>query len=193
MPRNIALEELENLAGMQGEAQDTEANLNKLQEARTQFMTQRSGDKAKFDTPNAMATAVGVGWMLGPAGGLLMGLAQGILGKQEQQRAIDAYAQDTNVANATNNIFNDELDRLAMSVTNPGDLEQLSTMQTQKDAALQMMQSASPELQQKGTELLADFSTQLNDYTVRQEEQSIAASALDTQLRRDLDLSLIHI
>jgi hypothetical protein len=120
MPKNTAAEELQSLLSMQGEAQDTAANLAKLEEARTQFIA-RGGDEADFALPEAVATAVGVGWLLGPVGGLLMGVAQGILTKKERQNYLDNYAADMGVLSETNDIFNNELDRLAMSVTNPND------------------------------------------------------------------------
>ncbi len=182
---NKAQQELQSLLALQGEAEDTAANLAKLEDARTQFVAQ-GGNEADFALPEAMATAIGVGWLLGPAGGLLMGVAQGILGKREQQNAIDNYSHDMGVLSETNDIFNDELDRLAMTITNPNDLEQLSAMQTQKDAALRMMSSASPELQQQGSDMLSEFSTRLNDYSLTQETQRIEAEAYDAELQRNL-------
>jgi hypothetical protein len=188
MPKNTAQMALQSLLAMQGDAQDSAANLSKLEEARTEFMS-RGGDEADFALPEAMATAVGVGWLLGPVGGLLMGVAQGILGKRERQNAIDAYADDMGVLSETNDIFNDELDRLAVTVTNPNDLEQISALQTQKDAAMRMMSSASPELQQKGSDLLADFSQRMNDYALAQENQRIEQEAYQAQMARELDSS----
>ena len=178
--------ELQGLLDMQASGQAQASNSQKLLDARNDPELVGSGD-AKFALPEALATAVGAGWLLGPVGGLLMGVAQGILGKKEQQSAIDAYAQDMGVLAETNDVFNDELDRLALSVTNENDLEQLSAMQTQKDAALQMMASASPELQARGSDMLGDFSARLNDYTLTQETQRIEAEAYDAQLKRELD------
>lgn len=60
-------------------------------------------------------------------------------------------------------------------------------MQSQKDAALRMMMSGSPTLQEEGAKALAAFQTSLNDYAVRQETQRIEAETLDAQLRRELD------
>jgi len=185
MPTNKAQQELQNLLNMQGEAQDSAANLEKLEQARTQFVAEGGADDAVW--PDALMTAVGIGWVLGPVGGLLMGVAQGILGKQQKQTALDAYTKDMGVLDDTNNIFNDELDRLALTVTNPNDLDQLSSLQTQKDAALRMMSSASPELQQQGSQMLAEFSTRMNDYAVTQETQRIDAETYDAQLKRELD------
>ena len=186
MAINRAQDELQSLLMMQGQAQDSAANLAKLEESRSQFVA-RGGAPADFALPEAMATAVGAGWLLGPVGGLLMGVAQGILGKRERQNALDQYADDMGVLSETNDIFNDQLDRLALTAKTPEDLEQLSVLQAQKDAALRMMSSASPELQEKGSALLSDFSTRMNDYSVTQESQQIAADAYDAQMKRELD------
>lgn len=185
MAENKAQRQLESLLNMQGEAQDAQANLAKLNEARDDFFA-RSDGEARFALPEALATGIAASWVLGP-GGLLLGLAQGLLGKKEEQNIIDAFAQDSAALQSTNDIFNDELDRLSLTTTSPNDLEQLSAMQTQKDAAMQLMMSANPELQAKGQDMMTEFATGLNQYTVRQEEQDIAATALDDQLRRELE------
>ena len=76
---------------MQDQGQDNAANLKKLEDARGEFNV-GAGGEASFALPEALATAVGVGWLLGPVGGLAMGIAQGILGKKEKQNALDAFA-----------------------------------------------------------------------------------------------------
>jgi len=186
MPTNRAAAELQNLLDMQGDAQSAEDNLAKLQEARTQF-NPNADQEADFAWPEGAATAVAAGWILGPVGGLLMGLAQGLYTKRQEQAALDQYVNTGSTLGAAADIFHSELDRLALTTENPGDLEQLSAMQTEFDTAMQFMSSASPELQQQGSQLLASAHEKLNGYTVRQEEQAIAAKAYDDQLRRDLD------
>ena len=186
MVANKAQQELESLLNMQGQAESAEGNLAKLTEARRSFTVGEPGEEG-FAFPEAAVTAVGVGWLLGPAGGLLMGIAQGILTRNERQSALDSYMQDMGILEETDSVFNDQLERLALTTENPNDLEQLSALQTQKDAALRLMASASPELQQRGSELLSDFSTRLNDYTLLQEEQRIQAETLEAEQRRELD------
>lgn len=182
---NKAQAELQSLLDMQAQGEAAASNSTRLLEARSNPEFVSKGGKADFALPEALATAVGAGWLLGPVGGLLMGVAQGILGKREEQNAIDAFARDMGVLEETNSIFNDELDRLAATATNPNDLEQLSAMQTQKDVALRMMQT--PGLYEQGASLLSDFNTRLNDYTLTQETQRIEAEAADAQLKRELD------
>jgi len=183
---NKAAQELESLLALQNDAADDVSNAAKLREARHDFIMQGQ-DEADFAWPEGIATAVAAGWVLGPVGGLLMGLAQGILGKQEQQAAIDEYLADTGAMRETSKVFYDQIDRLALTATNDNDLEQLSAMQTEFDAAMQMMASASPELQSQGAQMLSAANDRLNQYTVRQEEQRITAEAADAQLKRDLD------
>lgn len=182
---NAALDELNALLSMEQGAEDAAANLKKVQDARTQFAA-RPGEEADFAAPEALATAIGAGFILGPAGGLLLGLAQGIIGKREKQNALDAYARDSGIISATNDIFNDELDRLVATATNPEDIAQLTAMQSQKDAALQMITSTNPTISQKGTELLADFSGRMNDFATAQEEQQIERDALKRELGQEL-------
>lgn len=183
---NKAAAELQNLLDMETRASTAQDNLAKLQEARTQFNAQPD-QEADFGWPEGAATAVAAGWVLGPVGGLLLGLAQGLFTKKQEQAALDAYVNNSDALASTADIFHSELDRLALTATNPQDVEQLSAMQTEFDTAMQLMGSASPELQQQGSSMLASAHEKLNGYTVRQEEQAIAAKAYDDQLRRDLD------
>ena len=184
---NVALDQLNSLLALEQGGQDADANLKKVQDARNQFLAPRpADDEANFAAPEALATAVGAGFILGPAGGLLLGLTQGILGKRAEQNALDQYNREAGIISKANDIFNDEIDRQVASATNPDDIAQLTAMQSQKDAALQMMTSANPTIQQKGTELFADFSTRMNDFATLQEEQSIERDTLRRELGQEL-------
>ena len=183
---NKAEAELQNLLDMQGDASSAQDNLAKLQEARTQF-NPNPDQEAEFGWSEGAATAVAAGWILGPIGGLLVGLAQGLYTKKQEQAALDTYINNGETLDATADIFHSELDRLALTATNDNDVQQLSAMQTEFDTAMQLMSSASPELQQKGSQMLASAHEKLNGYSVRQEDQAIARQAYDDQLKRDLD------
>lgn len=185
---NKAQQELQSLLDSTADTITAGDALTRLRQSRSRPGVQiPSDDEAKFAAPEALATAVGASFVLGPVGGVLLGVAQGILGKREQQNALDAWADEQGVLNQADGIFNDELERLATTTTNPNDLEQLSAMQTQKDAALRMMMSSSPDLREQGAAALAEFQTNLNAYTVRQEEQRIAKESDDARIRRELD------
>ncbi len=181
---NKAQEELEGLLAIQNEAEDSQANLAKLMDSQHDFIA-GPGEEAEFAWPEATATAVAASWVLGPVG-LLLGVAQGVLGKQEQQAALDEYAERSGVLETTSDIFNDQLERYALTATAPEDIEQLQTLQTLKDSAIQMMASASPVLQQQGMTMLSDFQTGLEEYGVRNEEQRILAEAADAEAKRVL-------
>ena len=97
---NKAQTALQGLLVMQEDGKAASANSKKLLDARNDFDV-TAGGEAEFALPEAMATAVGAGWLLGPVGGLLMGVAQGVLGKKEKQAALDNYAQDMGVLQDT--------------------------------------------------------------------------------------------
>ncbi len=183
---NKAADELQNLLDMEVDAGTAQDNLAKLQEARTQF-NPNPDQEADFGWPEGAATAVAAGWILGPVGGLLFGLAQGLYTKKQEQAALDSYINTGEALGSAADIFHSELDRMALAATNPNDVAQLSAMQTEFDTAMQLMSSASPELQQKGSEMLASAHTKMNDYAVRQEEQAIELKAYDDELRRAMD------
>lgn len=143
--------------------------------------------EASFALPEALATAVGAGWLLGPAGGLALGIAQGILGKREKQNALDLFAAEQDAISDIQQTLGGQFDVLEANTTNANDIEQLAALRTQQDAAFQMMKSGSPSIQQKGMEMLATVQDQVNGYTDQQETQRIEQEAIDAQIARELD------
>lgn len=186
MAENKALAELQSLEGLQGEALDARANLAKLQETRHQRVPQEGETESDFALPEAGATALAAGFVLGPVGGLLMGLAQGFLIKDERQNILDQFAAENEALGNANNVFNDQIERYALTATAPEDIDQLSGLQSQKDAAMELMMSGSPELQEMGSAMLQEFSTEMNAYAVRQEEQRIEADIKQKEMQREL-------
>ena len=180
-----AQEGLQNLLEIEGQTQSSAANLAKLQEARTQFIAS-GGDEADFAMPEAMATAIGVGWLLGPVGGLLMGVAQGILGKREEQSLLDQYAADQGVMTDLNDIYNDAFERAAIAANTPEELAQILSWQSQADAGFRMSQG-SPELREDGATMMSEAMAGLNELNVTNEVQAIEARAEDARLKRELD------
>jgi len=182
---NKAAQELQELLDMQTEAQDSAANLAKLTEARTQFT---SGDLDQGSAlPEALLTAVGIGWVLGPVGGLLIGAAQGILGHQQRKSALDNYLADMGILESTNNIFNDQFDRMELAATTPEDLAQISAMRTQHEIAMEYSTSPNDATAQKGAAMMDNLNTKMTDFGVKNEEQAVALKASDAQLQRDLE------
>lgn len=193
MAQNRAAEELAALTRSAQGAQDHAANIAASDRERGMEGGQiapgdMSGDnKASFAFPEALATAVGAGWLLGPVGGLALGIAQGIIGKEERQNALDQFAAEQEAVNGVQDTLNGQFDQLRTNATNKNDVEQLNALQQQQDAAFKMMLSGSPKLQQAGSELLASVQAEVNEYTDMQEAQRIEADALDAQLKRELD------
>ena len=147
----------------------------------------REAEEANFAGPEALATAVAAGFILGPAGGLLMGLAQGFLGKKERQNILDMQAKENEALTDSRAILTSQFDDLRAGATNPEDLRQLDTLQTQQDAAFRLLFSGSPQLQEQGMGLLQDVQGRLNDFANTQETQRIDAEVRDAELRRVLD------
>lgn len=176
MPKNKAQEELEGLLAMQGDAQDSAANLAKVQDARRQFAS-TGADDADFALPEAGATAIAAGFLLGPIGGLAMGLAQGFLIKNERQNIIDQVnAENEQLALADQIVF-EEFDRAALAAQNPEDVRQISALQTEYSVARRV---GDPERMQSAIAGLTEFEA-------KNEEQRIAAEEFDAQMRRDMD------
>lgn len=190
MATNRAQMELQSLLDASQETVNAGDALARLDETRRPPATSRPvdpDDEAAFAKPEALATAIGAAFILGPVGGLLLGAAQGLLGKREQQGVLDRMRDERNALTQADDIFNDELDRLAMVTDDPLDHDQLNSMRANKDAATRMMMSASPALQQQGAALMSKFNDTLQAYTERQETQAIAADTEDARIRRELD------
>lgn len=143
--------------------------------------------KARFALPEALATGVAAGWILGPVGGIALGVAQGILGKNAKQNVLDRFAAEGEVISGVSDTIGDELDRMELTARNADDLNQVSNMKTQKGAAIDFMSSASPRLQEQGAQMLTALQGEMTNYSDRQETQRIADEQLDAQLRRELD------
>lgn len=139
-------------------------------------------DEAEFALPEAVATAVGAGFILGPIGGLLLGAAQGILGKRMEQSELDAIAAYDDV-DAT---FMETIDRQMMEADSPEDVEQLSTMATQQTAARRMLASPVPQIRQQGAMLQAKLFDAQRAYAIKQEEQAIQADVRAENTEREL-------
>ena len=137
----------------------------------------RSSREARFAAPEALATAVGAGFILGPVGGLLLGAAQGILGKRMEQSQLDAIAAEQSAYDDVDARARETIERALASATNPQDVEQLATMATQQAAARRMLASPIPQIQQQGAALQSQIFAEQRAYAVRQEEQAIAAHA----------------
>jgi len=126
----------------------------------------RDGDgEAEFATPEALATAVGASFILGPLGGILLGAAQGILGKQMKQGALDQFMAESSALTDSADIVRNQITELrANDQLSKEDQQQLDALEAGLDVGLR---NGQPELVQKALE-------GVQSYTVRQEEQRLA-------------------
>lgn len=183
---NKAEQGLEDLLALEAHTTDASDNLQKLQEnTRSPGIAAYPGEKAGFSLPEGVATAVGASLVLGPAG-ILLGVAQGILGKQAKQNALDAWAADNDAMSAANQVINDDYDRLEMILTDPLDADQLATVRAMHDASVEMIKSPNPETSARGVALAEQASAGKLELVTRQEEQSIEQGVRDKQAARDL-------
>lgn len=185
--QNKAAAELQSLVSASDNAQQAARNVQSIQNTRDPLANIPAGGDADFALPEALASTVVGSFLFGPVGGILLGVAQGILGKEAEQNALDRFAAENEVMAGVNDSLNAEFERMAARATNPDDIAQLDAMQTQKDAALKMMTSASPRMQEKGAELLSGVYGEMTEYTERQETQRIENEAYDAELKRALD------
>ncbi len=191
MAQNKAAQDLANLTqATQPTLENAERRAAQAREAGMQGARpiQRSGDaQAQFALPEAIATGVVGSVLLGPLGGLVIGAAQGFLGKQERQSILDDLARENAALTESKAVFDDTFDTLAENATNPNDLEQLGALRGQYEAAYRLAFSGSPRLQATGMDQLNEVYSQLNEYTDLQESQRIAAETADAQARRDME------
>lgn len=139
--------------------------------------------EAEFATPEALATAVGASFILGPIGGILLGAAQGWLGKQERQNAIDQWNSQQNALTDSMGVIQGQIDSFRMATDSEDDLAQLSAIESSLKMGTRLAQAGN----QKGLELMAGAATALENYTQLNEEQAIAAEEREAQRRVDLD------
>jgi hypothetical protein len=183
------LSALMSIGGQVEQAEDAGAALDRLEpDPADQVIPEADDDgQAKFGTPEAIATAVVAGFILGPVGGLLVGGAQGLLKRRADQSILDRMADEQNAITDAVAVYDDQLAVFRESATNQGDLEQIGAMEADRTAALAMLKSGSPDLQSIGMQGFQKFQENLQAYGQRQETQQIAADALDAQLRVELD------
>lgn len=166
------------------EAPDARVQLEELDTDNVTSRRRAVPEDADFAAPEALATAVAGSFILGPIGGLLLGAAQGILGEQMRQGQLDAVAAEANALAESDEVVSATFDRQRASLTNPLDLQQLDTIQSQYNAARKLMQSPFEETKKKGMALMASALQAQREFDVRQEEQAIAASLADEEVRR---------
>lgn len=146
----------------------------------------QKGDEATGDLGASIATAVVGGLLLGPVGAVLLGGAQHLFTKKEKQGVLDRMAADGEALDQAESVFIENINTLRKSTDNPRDLEQLNAFQAQYESGMALAANASPEMQKLAAKQLGEAMTGINDYTVRQETQEIAAQTKEDADKRAL-------
>lgn len=182
---NRAHQELQSLLQMEQTAVSEASNSAAILESGVEEMA--SSGEASFAMPEALATAVGASWLLGPAG-ILLGVAQGILGKKEKQNAIDKYAAESGAISKANGIIFDKLD--SMEMANPDNAEQIGVFRTRLEEAAGYLESGTPELMAEAARIQDAVGSAMNSMAVTDEAQMIAARAREQEYQRGLSKEL---
>lgn len=193
MAGNTAARELDRLIMAQENAQESLRQVESIRDTRQGGdridLRQRalaSGEDAGLSITEGLITGIGASYILGPIG-LLLGVGQGILGRDAKQNEIDRFREEQDALTDVDGILNAEFDRLAAAATSPEDLAAITSLQTNKDAAMRMLMSSSPRLQEQGAALMDQVYSGITGYSETQEAQAIEADALDAELRRELE------
>lgn len=160
-----------------------EQSIQQLGVANTRSLDKDGDGEAEFSTPEALATAVGASFILGPVGGILLGVAQGILGKEAKQGILDQLAAERSALSDGQSIIQDRLDSLRQSTDDENNLAQLSTIESNMKLGFRLAQAGNP----KGLEMMQNAGQSLEAYTQLNEEQAIAAQEAERQRKVDLD------
>lgn len=191
MAENVAARELADLMQSQQAAQENASReARAAREAGTQggrmAMRQDSDKKADFSLPEALATATVGSFILGPVGGLLVGAAQGWLGKREKQNILDQAASRNEALSDSRSILRGQVETLREGAVTPEDIDQLDVLNAQQEAAFKMLTSGDDLTQQQGMSMLQSVQTELNGFARAQEQQRIDNEVLEGELQREL-------
>ncbi len=180
-----ALQELQDMSGDLESSRDAATILANTEQARGQHVRTREGEEASFDTPSALATGIGASFILGPAGGIILGIAQGLAGREAQQNVLDEAA-------AQGNAYSDAIDvtrRQIMSQYSQDlsdeDRAILDDQMNRLNTAEDMIFSGSQQIRNDGAALYGTVGQDHTRWRETQETQQIAADAIERQLGKD--------
>lgn len=110
----------------------------------------------------------------------------GITTKRMRNDALSQAAHEQAVWHDTSSALSEEIARQRTEATNPNDVSQLRTMQTQLDVAGRMRQSSNPKIQDAGLSLFGKVTDQQRAFGEQQETQKIAADASRAAIEREV-------
>lgn len=184
---NTAADELAKLqGGIESFEQQAQKQAQVASERGTQGAAVRSSGKkeeAKFAAPEALATTVVGSFLFGPAGGLLLGAAQGFLGKKERQNILDQQAKRNEAISGAEDVLRGRFDTLRMGRgVSEEDIDLLDTLKTNQEMGFRMMRSGDPQIMQNGMAILQSVNGSIEQFSRDQETQRIDAQVREEAL-----------
>ncbi len=168
---------LNNLFGDLSKAQSADVALNRAESMReqrqgVQLSEKESREKARFATPEAIATGIGASILFGPFAGVVLGAAQGFLGQKAEQNVLDQIASEKNLLTDGRAIVQGRIDELrqAPNMSNE-DLQTLDNAQADLDFAFRSGDRSGME----------SALTTITNMVTTNEQQRIAAETVDAQ------------
>lgn len=141
---------------------------------------------AMFGTAEALATGVLASVLLGPVGGILVGFAQGLLVKKEEQGILDTLSERENALTASMNTTMDAWNELNNAATTPEDKRTLNVIRSQIEGGAELAMNADPRMSAQGQQTLAQGQAGMLAFANTQDQQKIARGALDRADERQL-------
>ena len=178
---NKAQAELQGLLDIQAAGEATARNSQRLADERQAFVM--GSGEASFGVPEALATAAAASFVLGP-GGILLGIAQGLLVKKEKQNALDQYAAAQDAYSSANQVIFDDLDQ--RELLHPQNADQYNDIRTRLDMADQYARSGDPVLLEKAMGMQEQIASDYSAIQTTDEAQFIARQVREGQIAREL-------
>lgn len=148
----------------------------------------RSQGEPTAATPEAAATALVSGFILGPVGGVALGLAQGLMQKRAAKNTLDLIAERDKASDAAYeyqySFFNDMEKEFE---NNPDALRQIDGMRNLYGQIRELEKSPDGLHQQQAQEMGQELRATQEAFLRKREELAIAETLAQEQKRRDLD------
>lgn len=110
----------------------------------------------------------------------------GITTKRMRENALAQAAEEEAIWRDTDSSLREELARQRGATTNPDDLAQLRTLETQMDMAGRMRSSSNPKLMEAGVQLVGKIADEQRAFNDRQETQRIAEETRLASIEREV-------
>ncbi len=180
---NQALQDAAALRAMEAntvEVEDAKTVLDRQQAELDETVTYGDRKQARFDYEKAGAVAVGLGFVLNPVAGLLMGAAMGFAGKRHQQNINDALAEQEN---ATTDAYLADLEQMQQALAraeSPEDRAQVANQIKNLKTGYELFLNGQTEM---GYDRIDKAVNDHSGYLVTNETQAIAQAGREEEAR----------